>query len=304
MPAMRHRRRLIPAGTLVALLAGAAGPTQAADLQQGSVLAATPPAQYQPAQDPGNAFWRFFHDGEWYFSFGSDKEWWAPSNIHVAQPSLGNNFTMSGVTGHDAPLGAGEAPQFNIRVGRFITENFAVELSLDHSKYYTDIGQSSQVTGYIGGVPTNGPRQLTSTFYSEELHNGANHFMADAVYRYPLIGRTNETFSVAAIGKLGAGLMLPHTSDTILGNDVDVGTKSFNNLIGLNSGWWQVNGWTAGAELGFRVVLYKPFYLEVTDKVAYSSLNNLPAYQGIIQQSLWMNEIILSLGFTYDGTSK
>jgi hypothetical protein len=54
-------------------------------------------------------------------------------------------------------------------------------------------------------------------------------------------------------------------------------------------------------ELGFRAVLYKPLYLEVTDKVAYSYLADLPAFQGTLQQSLWMNEIVVSLGLTYDG---
>jgi hypothetical protein len=37
--------------------------------------------------------------------------------------------------------------------------------------------------------------------------------------------------------------------------------------------------------------------------VAYAYLADLPAYQGTLQQSLLMNEIILSLGFTYDGAS-
>jgi len=276
------------------------------------VLAAAAPARAQPVpsqplsypQDSGSAFLRFFQNGEWYFSIGTNKEYWAPTNITVSQPSLGNNFTVYSVQGHDAPAGAGEAPQFNVRVGRFFTENFGMELSLDHSKYFTNIGQTAQVIGTIGGLPVNASSQLSNTFFSEVLHNGANHVMVDAVYRFPLIGKTNETLSVAGIVKAGVGVMLPHTSDTILGNPVDVGTKSFDNLIGLHNGWWQLNGWTTGAELGFRVVLFKPVYLELTDKVAYSYFGDLPAYQGTLQQSLWMNEVILSLGFTYDGTSK
>jgi len=127
--------------------------------------------------------------------------------------------------------------------------------------------------------------------------------MFDAVYRYPLIGKTNETNSLAAIGKAGLGFMLPHTSDMILGNPNDVGPKSFGNLVGFNTGWWQFNGWTAGAEIGLRYVFFRPFYLELTDKVAYSSFGNLPAFQGTMSQSMWMDEIVLTFGFTYDGTS-
>jgi hypothetical protein len=298
--AMHCRRWSIQAGLLAVLSTGAAGQAQAADLPPSPVLAAPPAQSYVP--ELGNPFWRFFRDGEWFASVGTNKEFWGNSDIRVSQPALGNNFTIYNVQGHDAPAGAGEAPQFNVRVGRFINENWGVEFSLDHSKYYTDIGQTAQVTGLIAGTPTNGPRQLTNTFFAEQLHNGANHVMIDGVYRLPLIGRTNETFSVAGIGKAGLGVMLPHTSDTILGNDVDVGQKTFSNLIGLHTGWWQLNGWTTGAELGFRVVLFKPFYLELTDKVAYSRFDDLPAFQGTLQQSLWVNEVILSLGFTYDGT--
>src|ERR1700691_5609907 len=69
--------------------------------------------------------------GEWYFEFGSDKEFWSNPNIHVSQPALGNNFTIYNVVGHDAPAGAGEAPQFNLRFGRFLDENWGVELNID-----------------------------------------------------------------------------------------------------------------------------------------------------------------------------
>jgi hypothetical protein len=284
---------------------------------QAAVAAADATAQSQSSQpkpstqDSTNPFWRFFTDGEWYFSWGYNKENWTRTDIHVSQPSLGNNFTLYDVQGHDEAGGVGQdllqadlfGPQYNIRVGRFFTDSFGVEISLDHTKYQTTLNQLAALRGTIGGVSANGNYQLTNQFFNEELHNGANHLMIDGVYRYPLIGKTNETLSVALLAKAGIGIMLPHTSDTILGNSVDVGGKTFGNAIGLNNGWWQLNGWTTGAELGFRVVLYKPVYLEVSDKVAYAYFWDLPAYLGTIQQSLVMNEAIVSIGFTYDGTS-
>jgi len=284
-----------------------------------SVLAADTLAQPAPGplqssdRDRDNAFVRFFRDGEWYGSWGYSKQYWAPSDIHVSQPSLGNNFTIHGVQGTDELYGPSDiftgdlfGPQYNIRIGRFINADrtVGVELSLDHSKYTTTNGQTALVTGLVNGMPVSGLYQLTNQFYSEELHNGANHLMVNAVYRLPLIGQTNETFSVSAIGKAGVGVMLPHTSDTITGYSVDVGGKTLDNMIGLRNGWWQLNGWTTGVEVGFRMVLLKPFFLELTDKVAYASLGDLPAYQGTIQQSLLMNEIVLSIGITYDGASK
>lgn len=316
---MHRAYRAFQVSLVVAPLAHAAAQAQTAPTPlQSSVRAQSAAVQAQPAptqpQFPGqdgDAFLRFFRDGEWYFSWGYDKEYWTNSDIHVSQPTLGNDFTMHNVQGTDgfsaSEIFSGDpfGPQYNIRIGRFIDDarTIALELNIDHSKYQTVIGQTAPVTGQIAGVPANANYQLTDDFYSEVLHNGANHVMLNAVYRYPLIGQTNETFSVAAIGKAGLGIMLPHTTDTILGNTNDVGDKSLSNAIGFTNGWWQLNGWTAGVEFGFRVVLYKPVYLELTDKEAYTSLVDLPAYLGTVQQSLWMNEITLSIGVTYDGAS-
>lgn len=230
---MYGRHRSIQLGVLALLAAGVAAHAQqppvqlpSSALSAGVALSPSMPLQPSPsAKDDASEFVRFFRDGEWYFSWGYNREFWMPTDIHVSQPSLGNNFTIYDVRGHDelggeSGLFTGDAfgAQYNIRVGRFITENFGVEFSLDHSKYTTPVGQFANVRGTIGGVPVNENVQLGAPFFSEELHNGANHVMIDGVYRYPLIGKTNESLSVAAIGKAGVGIMLPHTSDTILGN--------------------------------------------------------------------------------------
>jgi hypothetical protein len=258
----------------------------------------------------GSAFTRFFTEGEWYFSFGLSKQYYAPTDIHVSQPSLGNDFTLSGVRGHDEPhwsdIFRGDllAPEYNIRIGRFINDKFAVEFSLDHSKYAVTDGQVANISGMIAGAPVSGPVVLTKPFFEYILHNGANHAMLNLVYREPLYGKINEPLSVAFIGKVGAGVMVPHVEDTILGNRVDVGPKSFANAFGIHNGWWQYGGWTIGAEGGFRVPLFKPMYFEITDKVAYARFWNLQAYQGSIDHGLLMNEIVFSLGVTFDGSGR
>jgi hypothetical protein len=265
-----------------------------------------------PTESPSTRFVRFFREGEWYFSWGYSKQYWASTNIHVSQPSQGNDFTVHGVQGHDEPdlsgLLSGDlfGPQYNLRIGRFINEKrtIGIELSLDHSKYTVTPGQLANVTGTIGGTPVNANYVLDNNFFRYLLHNGANHLMTNLVYRLPLIGETNETLSVAFIGKAGVGIMVPHVDNTILGNPNDVGMKVPSNFFGIDHGWWQFGGWTTGMEAGFRVVLWKPVYLELTDKVAYSRLWNLPVYGGTADHSLLMNEIVLSLGFTYDGTTK
>jgi len=260
---------------------------------------------------PTTKFVKFFREGEWYFSWGTSKQYWGTTDIHVSQPSQGNDFVIHDVQGHDEPDASSMlrgdlfGPQYNIRIGRFINDKrtIAVELSLDHTKYTVTDGQVAQVTGTIAGAPVNANKTLNAGFFQYMLHNGANHVMTNLVYRQPVFGEVGETFSVAAIGKVGAGIMVPHTDDTILGFHNDVGQKTPSNFLGIHNGWWQFGGWTTGIEGGFRFVVWKPVYVELTDKVAYARLWNLPAYQGLIDHPLLLNEVVLSIGFTYDGAS-
>jgi hypothetical protein len=46
-------------------------------------------------------------------------------------------------------------------------------------------------------------------------------------------------------------------------------------------------------------MFYRPVYLEATIKEAYGKLYNVPVYQGTADQSLWMTEGVLSMGFLY-----
>lgn len=154
---LRPLRWAMQAGVLAVLTAGTAVHAQPASVQ------------LQPSiQDSGNAFVRFFRDGEWYFSWGYNKEYWAPTDIHVSQASLGNNFTIHGVQGADefsfpeifSPSLFG--PQYNIRIGRFINDErtIGVEFSLDHTKYTTILGQTAAVTGLVAARR---PMQTTSS---------------------------------------------------------------------------------------------------------------------------------------------
>jgi hypothetical protein len=89
----------------------------------------------------------------WYFSWGYSRQRYAPSDIHVSQPGLGNDFTVHQAAGSDFPATAQQTiealgnfeftlPQENVRVGKFLNpeKTFAIEFSLDHSKYQTDLG--------------------------------------------------------------------------------------------------------------------------------------------------------------------
>lgn len=240
--------------------------------------------------------------GEWYFSWGNSRDFWARSDIHIVQESLGNNFTVHRVTAVDVPdySNYGFGGQYNFRLGRFIDaqHHWAIELNFDHTKYNSNINQIAYVDGQINNQYFAGSQVLTLQYFDYQLLNGLNHFMLNAVRRFPLIGETNKTFSLAGLLKMGVGVVLPHAENLILGHRNNVGPKAWGNYLGWRSGWWQMGGWTAGVEAGVRFVIVKPVYVELTDKEVYTSISDIPVYQGRANQNVWMNEVIFSLGVT------
>ena len=239
---------------------------------------------------------------EWYISWGYNRDFWAPGDIHVSQPALQNDFTVHHVKASDFPQGVWgndiTVPQFNLRFGWFLERQheWAIEFSVDHTKYNTDIGQTARVTGIVAGQPVDDDHVLTADYFNYRLHNGANHIMFSLVKRTPLLGDLNSSGSLSLLLKGGAGIMLPHAESTIMGNQSDVGPKKWGNLVGRDSGWWQVNGWTVGGEVALRLMTFRPVFLELSDKVAYAKLYNVPVYQGRADQILWMNAVVVALG--------
>lgn len=251
-------------------------------------------------------------DKNWYFSWGYSRQWYAPSDIHVTQPSLGNNFTVHQAKATDYPANIPETidsivhfnffmPQENIRVGKFMDaeRTFAIEFSLDHSKYNTDTSQSARISGTINNQPFDQNKVLDRQYFYYALHNGLNHVMLNAVWLKHLNGPQQKPGDLELISRAGAGILLPHAKNTIFGQDVVLGPKWENSCCTSSNDWWQLLGWTAGVEVGVRYRMTESFYAELTAKEAYGILRKVPVYQGNADQEIWMTEGVLSVGYLF-----
>lgn len=281
-----------------------------------SVLACLPALAQTTAnaeKTTGEVFDRALNaDNNWYFSWGYSRQQYAPSDIHVSQPELGNDFTVHQAAASDFPSSPSDTlnslfnldftnPQENLRIGKFMNpeKTFAVEFSLDHSKYNVDFGQTVPVSGTIGNAPAPGSMTINPQNFNYALHNGLNHLMINAVWLKHLAGPEQKPGDLQLISRLGAGILLPHADNTILGNPNEVGPKNDNVCCFKKNDWWQINGWTAGVEVGFRYTVYKTIYLELTSKWAYGALKGVPVYKGSADQTILMTEQVLSTGFLF-----
>jgi hypothetical protein len=247
----------------------------------------------------------------WYASWGYSRQQYDPTDIRVSQPSLGNDFTVHNVKAGDYPTSLRgtivslltlnvTSPQENVRVGKFFNpeKSFAVEFSLDHSKYNTNIGQSAKVTGTKNGAPFNENVVLSEDAFKYNLHNGLNHVMMNAVWFHHLSGPQKQPGELQLISRAGAGILLPHADNVIDGRKNEVGPKT-KNICCSKGDWWQLNGWTAGVEVGARYLVTESIYIELTGKRAYGELRGVPVYQGKADQKIWMTEQVLSAGFLF-----
>lgn len=232
--------------------------------------------------------------GEFYFSWGYNKEWYTRSTVKVNQPGLNNNYKLHSVRSHDHP-GWDEGlfsipisiPQYNYRIGFFFNKkkNLAFEINFDHTKHIIQDGQSLRLTGTLNGKQTDSTINFSegNGFYYY-LNNGANFLLFNIVKRWNWQQSKSGKFKIDALGKAGIGPVIPHVQNSFFGQANDPG--------------FQIGGWNVGVEGALRATFYKTIYLEFANKLDYARYSNLKVYQGTAKQAFGTYELILSLGVT------
>ncbi len=232
--------------------------------------------------------------GEFYFSWGYNKEWYTNSTVHVMQPSLGNDYRFTSISGHDHP-GWDQGifnvpisiPQYNYRIGYFFNKkkNLGFEINFDHTKFiFAD--QNAHINGTINNKPVDTTLAFNAAngFYYY-LNNGANFLLFNIVKRWHITHSQNEKFRLDGLGKAGIGPVIPHVDNSFFGK--------------ANDPHFQLGGWNIGAEGALRATFSNTVYLEFSNKLDYASYSGLGIYQGTASHSFGTYELILSLGITF-----
>jgi hypothetical protein len=241
---------------------------------------------------------------EFYFSWGYNTEWYTHSNLHISQPSLGNDYTFENVNAHDHRGWDGQfftealsIPQYNYRLGYFINEKkqLAIEINFDHTKYIFADNQMVHIKGAVNGKGYDGnvlfkenpeilPPDSSSSYYF--LNNGANFLLFNLVKRWHWISNRKGTIKVDALAKAGIGPVIPHVQN-----------KFFNQPP--NDQGFQFGGWNTGVEGAVRATFFNYVYLEYTNKLDYARYSGLQIYEGTAKQAFGTYEMILNLGVTF-----
>ncbi|MEI6189615.1 MAG: hypothetical protein WCP61_04250 [Chitinophagia bacterium] len=237
--------------------------------------------------------------GEFYFSWGYNKEWYTPSNLNISQPELNNNYTLQNTILVDHPgwdeglfTKALSIPQYNYRFGYFFNKEkgLAFEINFDHTKALVQNNQMVHLVGKLNGVPKDiyypfskdVPEDQQNYYY---LNNGANFLLFNIVKRTHFNGFSSNSFKLDGLSKLGVGPLIPHVENKLFGQ--------------ANISKFQFGGWNIGAEYTIRGTIKKSLYLEFGGKLDYASYSNLNVYKGTAKQNFGTAELILSFGYTF-----
>ena len=237
--------------------------------------------------------------GEFYISWGYNKEWYTNSNVQINQPSLGNNFTFQNTKLEDHPgwddallTKAISIPQYNYRIGYFIDKekDIAIEINFDHTKALFLDNQKVHMVGTYNGKAVdssfvfskNGTGTSRNYYY---LNNGANFLLFNIVKRKKFTKISTKDFAFDGLAKVGFGPVIPHVENCLFGVK--------NNQL------FQFGGWNTGAEYAIRSTFKKSLYAEFAGKVDYAYYYNLAVNQGTAKQGFGTLEFIFNLGYTF-----
>jgi hypothetical protein len=229
---------------------------------------------------------------DFFVSWGYNGDSYTKSDLHISQPSLGNDFTFVGVQARDSKAWTEVfshslfVPQYNLRAGIFFNERWGLEMALDHMKWIVRQDQAVGMTGTLNGANVDTQVTLTPDVLRYQLNNGANPIFFNVIRRVRLRGEPGRTGSVFFLPKAGGGFAVPHTENTLFGQPNEKGFQFFH-------------GWDLDAAAAVRVHIFKRLYVEVEEKALYVRYFGVKVDQGTMQHSVKAAEFSFHFGVAF-----
>jgi len=212
--------------------------------------------------------------GKAFFYWGWNRDHFSKSNIHFS--GEGYDFTLKKVIAHDKPSEYSSKeyinpadvtiPQYNYRVGYYLTDKYSLSFGFDHMKYVMTQDQIVDIEGTISnsytafdGTYNNDPIVLSENFLMLEHTDGLNYLNLELrknekIYRY-------RKFSLDILGGVGVGMMVPRTDATLLGK--------------RRHDEFHIAGYGLDALVGATLHLGKTLFIQTELKVGYTNMANI-----------------------------
>ena len=151
-------------------------------------------------------------------------------------------------------------PQYNLRIGYFLTEKYSISFGVDHMKYVMVSTQNTTIDGNIYETKySKSPFLIDTNFLRFEHTDGLNYLnlevrRQDKLYQYKKI-------SINFIEGVGAGILLPRTNTTLL------------NYPRYDQ--FHLAGFGLGAMVGLNVEFWNRFFIQAEGKTGYINMPDI-----------------------------
>lgn len=157
-------------------------------------------------------------------------------------------------------------PQYNLRVGYFLTNHLSLSLSVDHMKYVLDNNQIATVDGTIdasastkwAGDYDQELMPISGDFVKYEHTDGLNIIYFELDYNELFFETSNRKFAIDLVAGIGIGGAVPKTNARLFDT---FGTDEFH-----------LAGGSINANVGLKLFFFKKLFLHPAVKVGYVSL--------------------------------
>jgi len=212
--------------------------------------------------------------GSLYVYWGWNREWYADTKLHFVGNGYDFNLKNVAATDRQSPFRAktylnpsnATIPQYNFRLGYFITDKYNISLGIDHMKYVVTQNQVVNIDGNISDTNSGYDGQYSGEnikigedFLKFEHTDGLNFINIDLRRFHELWTSEKVTFNV--LGGLGAGILLPRTDATLLGKP--------------RHDQFHLSGYGISGVAGVNVALWKYFFIQSEYKLGYISLPDI-----------------------------
>lgn len=212
-----------------------------------------------------------------YFYWGYNRATFAKSDIHFSGPEY--DFTLFNVEAKDRPTKFNfktyfspttiSIPQYNYRLGFFLTRHIALSVGVDHLKYVVVNDQTVRMSGVISeevssryaGSYLRRPIRLTDDFVRFEHTDGLNLVNLDLEYHLPLLQLARPNVALHVMAGMGGIWVVPRTDAHVFG-------------YGLNNKF-HLAGYSLAGKAGLRLYVLKRLFLMVETKAGYITLPSI-----------------------------
>lgn len=240
-----------------------------------------------------------YKKGTFYAFWGWNRSAYTNSDIHFKGNDY--NFTLRDVKAGDRQtkfslkdyfrIDRITIPQTNLRIGYFIKDNLAITLGVDHMKYVMDQNQTVDIDGYVKSeyeshINADNSIKLTGDFLQFEHTDGLNYINSEIEYYKNFY--TNGILKVNGLIGGGAGILLPRSNVTMMGNE--------------RHDAFHLAGFGLSAKGGLDVNLWNLFFLRSEIKEGYinmPSIRTTKSPDDKAHQAFWFAEWTYTFGFNW-----